>query len=211
MSTATIIAQEDEKDAKPHKADERRCIVTGEMRGRDDLIRFVLGPDQTVVPDLSQNLPGRGLWVSAERSAIEVAARKNLFARAAKENAKTDAGLADHVATLLKKRVLDMLGLAKGAGIATLGQPQVEAAVKAGKVDLLFVAPDASSSNLIEKPDAIRALTRTELGSALGYDQVVYVGLKAHSLTNKLRQNLKQLEKVAETRHLHVNTDSGNQ
>jgi predicted RNA-binding protein YlxR (DUF448 family) len=204
MATVTTIAREQRSDALSDS--ERRCLVTGAVAPKSDLIRFVVAPDQTVVPDLSQNLPGRGLWVSADREAVENAARKNLFSRAAKTQVKADPDLADRVAELLEKRCLDLLGLAKGAGIAILGQPQVEAALKAGKLALLIVADDAAAAGL-ERVDrtsfpAIRRLSRQALGRALGYEQVVYVGLLAHNLTEKLRSDVNRLEKIAGTRHL---------
>ena len=49
---------------------ERRCIVTGEVQPKAGLIRFVAGPDGQVVPDLAEKLPGRGIWVTADRAAI---------------------------------------------------------------------------------------------------------------------------------------------
>ena len=63
---------------------ERRCIVTGRSADADRLIRFVAGPDGLVVPDLKRNLPGRGCWVSAQRTYIDKAAARNPFARALK-------------------------------------------------------------------------------------------------------------------------------
>ena len=58
---------------------ERRCIATGERGGKAGLIRFVIGPEDQVVPDLAEKLPGRGMWVSADAGAIDKAARKGLF------------------------------------------------------------------------------------------------------------------------------------
>lgn len=178
---------------------ERKCLVTGEVRPKDDLIRFVAAPDNTVIPDLAQNLPGRGLWVTAERAAIVTAARKNLFSKAAKTSVSADPDLADHVAWLLRKRCLEFLGLARRAGIAVLGQPQVEAALKSGKLALLLIADDASQT--IENRHQVtenHRLTRNELGAALGHDQIVYTGLKTHPLTGKLAAELARLEKIAE-------------
>ena len=63
---------------------ERRCIVTGEVLPQARLLRFVLAPDGQVVPDVEAKLPGRGLWVSADRTIIAQAVTKRLFARAAK-------------------------------------------------------------------------------------------------------------------------------
>jgi predicted RNA-binding protein YlxR (DUF448 family) len=192
----------EERSSSAH-AHERRCLVTGETLPKDELIRFAAGPDNSVVPDLAQNLPGRGLWVKAEREAIDTAARKNLFAKAAKSSVKADPELAGLVEQLLHKRCLAFMGLARGAGLAVLGQPQVEAALKAGKLDMLLLAPDAGSTpshtrSIIE----IRRFTRDELGAAFGHDQIVYAGLKQHSLTEKLKQELARLEKIAATHHI---------
>jgi predicted RNA-binding protein YlxR (DUF448 family) len=198
MSTATIIAREDQTDKVPEGA--RRCIVTGEVKPKDALIRFAISPDNIVVPDVAGNLPGRGLWVTAWREAIDTAQQKNLFAKAAKAPVKAASGLADSVAQLLRKRCLDLLGLAKGAGIAVLGQTQVEAAIKAKKLGLLLIADDASAGGLgkidTTAVETLRSFTRQELGSTLGYEQVVYAGLLPHGLTGKLKQELVRLQRM---------------
>ena len=62
----------------------RTCIATGEEGAPERMIRFVVGPEGDVVPDLARRLPGRGMWVRAERSAVERAVAKNLFAKAAR-------------------------------------------------------------------------------------------------------------------------------
>src|SRR5689334_17212106 len=95
---------------------ERRDIVTGEVRDEAGLIRFVAGPDGAVVPDLARKLPGRGLWVAADRASVETAAKKGLFARAAKAKVTAPADLADLVESLLKRRLLSALGLARRGG-----------------------------------------------------------------------------------------------
>jgi predicted RNA-binding protein YlxR (DUF448 family) len=76
---------------------ERRCIVTGEVQRRNGLIRFVVSPDGQIAPDILEKLPGRGIWVSADRDAIEKAVKKNLFARAAKAKVTVPEDLADRV------------------------------------------------------------------------------------------------------------------
>jgi uncharacterized protein len=211
MAQALPLARKDQPAAAA--AHSRRCLATGAMRPKDELIRFVIAPDRSIVPDLAHNLPGRGLWVTAERDAIETAARKNLFAKAAGVSAKADKGLAETVAYLLKKQCLDLLGLARSAGIAVLGQPQVEAALKAGKLALLLIADDAAANGVGKVSSVtiptVRCFTRAELGAALGYDQSVYAGLKSHGLTQKLQLKLAGLEKIAGRHHLLTESDSG--
>ena len=60
----------------------RRCIVTRSELPPDDLIRFVADPSGTIVPDVARKLPGRGVWVTAERSAVEAAVKATRSPRA---------------------------------------------------------------------------------------------------------------------------------
>jgi predicted RNA-binding protein YlxR (DUF448 family) len=197
-----------DNQTSPGSESERRCLVTGEVLPKDDLIRFVVGPDNTIVPDLAQNLPGRGLWVKADRASIETASKKNLFAKAAKSSVKADASLVDQVVQLMRKRCLDFLGLARRSGIAILGEPQVEAALKAGQLKLVLLATDSkgdvSSFREGRSVTISRHFNRNELGAALGHDQLVYLGFKAHALTNKLQSEIARLEKIATPHHIEV-------
>jgi len=179
----------------------RRCLVTGAMLPKSALLRFVVGPDQVLFVDLAQNLPGRGLWVTPTAEAITLAAKKNLFAKAAKTSVTVAPDLAADVAKLMRKRCLDMLGMAKRSGIAVLGQAQVEGELKAGRLSVLLMSDDAGSdlSAFRATKDAYRChhFTRSELGAALGQDVLVYVGIKPHALTKKLQTELERLDQIS--------------
>ena len=110
---------------------ERRDIVSGEVMDEARLVRFVVGPGAVVAPDIARKLPGRGLWVAADRASLEIAARKGLFARAAKAKVSAPPDLADQVELLLLRRLLSALGLARKsgdeagkAGAGAIGQSQ---------------------------------------------------------------------------------------
>src|SRR5690606_16106712 len=109
------------------------------------LIRFVAGPDGAVVPDLARKLPGRGLWVAADRASVEAAVKKNLFSRAARAPLKPAAGLADLVESLLVRRCLDLLGLARREGVLISGFEKSLAVVRSGKAAWIIEAADGSS------------------------------------------------------------------
>lgn len=130
---------------------DRTCIVTRESGSVDDMIRFVAGPDGTVVPDLKRTLPGRGCWVKAERRYVDEAVRKKLFARGLKDSVKAAADLGDLVDRLLAKSTLGSLGLARKAGGIITGATKVDAGIRSGKVFLLLHAQDAA-------PDGVRKL-----------------------------------------------------
>jgi predicted RNA-binding protein YlxR (DUF448 family) len=126
-------------------ARERRDIVTGEVMDEARLIRFVVAPDGALVPDLARKLPGRGLWVAADRTSVETAARKGLFARSAKRKVNPAPDLADQVAELLRRRLLAGLGLSRKAGDLSLGFEKVLAAVAGGKAAFLIEAADGAA------------------------------------------------------------------
>jgi predicted RNA-binding protein YlxR (DUF448 family) len=123
---------------------ERSCIVTRTVRPRDELIRFVLDPEDRVVPDLKGVLPGRGVWVTARADLIAKAVERKLFAKAFRGEAKADAGLVDMVGSLLLRRALDLLGMAKRAGQVMTGFFKVDEMIGEGKAGVLIEARDGS-------------------------------------------------------------------
>jgi predicted RNA-binding protein YlxR (DUF448 family) len=184
----TTTRQDDEPDAGPL----RRCIVTGDSLPRESLIRFVVGPDGAVVPDIDNGLPGRGLWLRAERGMIEAAASKRAFAKAARGNVSVAPDLADTVAELLRRRCLNHLGLARRAGLVAAGAEKVRAQIATGRTAALFEAADGSLQErrkitaLAPSLPVVDAFDGAELGAALGRDAVVHVALLGGSLTEGL-------------------------
>ena len=124
---------------------ERTCALTREVKPVSELIRFVVGPDGAVVPDLKRKLPGRGLWVTGTRSAIEQAVKRNVFARGFKREARAAADLADTVDQLLERAALDALAVAAKAGLVAAGFAKVEAALNKGEALALIHAADAAA------------------------------------------------------------------
>jgi uncharacterized protein len=170
-------------------ARERRDIVSGEVMDEARLVRFVLGPDAVVTPDLARKLPGRGVWVAATRAAVEAAARKGGFARAFKTKAAAPPDLADQVERLLAQRLLAGLGLAKKASELTLGFEKVQAALSAGRVAWLVEASDGSEDGRRKllaaarradvHPKVLAIFDSTELGLALGAPNVIHTAFLA--------------------------------
>src|SRR5258708_39003443 len=106
----------------------RRCIVTGVVRPKPELVRFVVGPDGTVVPDIAARLPGRGLWLTARRDIMEAAGAKRLFGRAARAPVTVPGDLAERGEILLRRRCADLIGLARRSRRAVAGYEKVRSA-----------------------------------------------------------------------------------
>ncbi|WP_127600234.1 RNA-binding protein [Nitratireductor alexandrii] len=137
---------------------ERTCIVTRCTAEPEDLIRFVAGPDMSVVPDLKRNLPGRGCWVTAARARVDEAARKNIFRKALKTPVTADPDLGAQVDRLLVKAALGALGLARKAGIVALGAAKVDAAIRSGRALFALHAAEASEDGIRKLNQARRAV-----------------------------------------------------
>ncbi|WEF23803.1 RNA-binding protein [Paracoccus sp. S3-43] len=176
---------------KDHDQPERRCIVTGEVQPKAGLIRFVAGPDGTVVPDLAEKLPGRGIWVSADRAAIDKAAAKGLFSRAAKAPLRAPDGLADLVEAGVARRLVGLVSLARKSGRAVAGFEKVKGWLAEGRAKVLLQASDGSDrgKGKLWTPTGGRwfgCLTASELGLSFGRDHVIHGALAAGGLTDKV-------------------------
>ena len=182
---------------------ERRDIVSGEVMDEARLIRFVAGPDGAVVPDLARKLPGRGLWVAADRASVEAAQKKNLFARAAKAKLAAPGDLATQVEMLLKRRLLAGLGLARKAGELTSGFEKVSQAIASQKVAWLVEASDGAADGrrklwaVARKqprvPGLIGAFSAAELGLALGAENVIHTAFLAGRAADRWAQDVLRL------------------
>jgi predicted RNA-binding protein YlxR (DUF448 family) len=180
------------------KQSERRCIVTRQGAPRQGLIRFVLGPDAAVVPDLAETLPGRGVWVSATRAAVETARAKNAFAGAFRAPAKPPADLAARIERLLAERCIAFIGFARRADQIVFGRDPVRTAIAAGEVGLLLAAADSEGRDAADLAarfggERFAVLTADEIGAALGRGGVVHLGLKPGRLAEALARELRRL------------------
>lgn len=152
-------------DDDEERGPERTCIVTRRKGAPETMIRFVVGPEDTVVPDIRRKLPGRGVWVDAEESQVAAALRKGAFARGFKAKVKAAPTLATDVAELLGRDALQSLAMANKAGLVVAGFAKVETAILGGKVTAVLHAAEAGEDG-IRKMDAVlrRARERSDDG-----------------------------------------------
>lgn len=172
---------------------DRTCIVTRQAGDPEGLIRFVVGPDSSVVPDIKRKLPGRGCWVSANRRHVDEAARKNLFRRAFKADVAVAPDLGEMVDRILAQHALGAMGLARKAGLVALGAAKVEATVRSGEAAAVLHAREAQADGVRKITQARRAtvhlggpdipayklFSEAELGLALGGANVIHAAVLA--------------------------------
>ncbi len=170
----------------------RLCVVTREVKPTEQMIRFVVGPDRAVVPDLKRKLPGRGVWVTARRDCI-AAAKPAAFARAFRGDVTVAPDLPGLVEQRMEHAVLDALAVARKAGEAVSGHAKVAAAVESGAAVAYLHACDAAHEGMRQMLAAIRrsdnasggnivvigAFAAAQLDLALGRPNVVHAALLA--------------------------------
>lgn len=182
---------------------ERKCIVTGEVQPKAGLIRFVVGPDNYVVPDILGKLPGRGMYVTAARATLD-AAKKGQFARAAKQAVTVPNDLACEVERQLARRVVDLIALTRKAGRAVCGFEKVKDWLAGGEhVRVLLQASDGSERGKAKlwTPEGARyfgCLTSSELGLAFGRQTVIHGALATGGLSNRVVEEATKLRGLRE-------------
>ena len=178
---------------------DRKCIATGEVRPKHGLIRFVVGPEGQIAPDLAEKLPGRGIWVSADRAAVEKAAKKGLFARSAKQGVTVPEDLADLLESMLTRRVIELISLARKGGRATTGYERVKDWLAKDEAEILIQASDGSErgKSKLSTPHGgsfIGWLTASELGQAFGRQSAVHAALGAGGLSKRVVEEAARLK-----------------
>lgn len=196
------LSSPDGEEEEQH-ASVRRCLVSGDRKPKEALVRFVVGPDNRVVPDVAEKLPGRGMWLSADARSFKTAVEKKAFHRAARRAVDVPDGLAVQVEGLLARRCVDALSLARRAGEAVCGFEKVKALLKSGQGAVLLTASDASADGR-EKLAALATalggvrpvgvLASDELARAFGRDRVVHAAVAKGGLGERLAQDAARLE-----------------
>lgn len=163
-----------------------------------------MGPDDHVVPDLAGKLPGRGIWVSADRRALEKAVEKRMFSKGAKRQVQVPDGLVDTVEAGLLRRVQDTIALARKAGDAVCGYEKVKAGLGTMRVAALMQASDGSErgKGKLWTPEGARwigHLTADELGRAFGRDRVIHAVVAAGTLGRRVVEEAAKLKGIRGT------------
>jgi len=181
----------------------RRCIATGESLPPDRLIRFVIAPDGSLVPDLACELPGRGIWLTANRDALAKAGAGKAFSRAARRQVLVPPDLGDRISILLLRRTQQFLGIARKAGAAICGREKVEALARAGKIGVLLAASDGAEDGRQKLlrlakalgPDIFYAdwLTGAELSLAFGRENVIHAAITQGRLAERFKMEAERL------------------
>jgi predicted RNA-binding protein YlxR (DUF448 family) len=187
----------------------RLCAVSRAQRPPEDLIRFVLAPDGSIVPDLARRLPGRGVWVAATRETVAAAVRQKAFAKSLKQQVSMPDDLPGLVERLLVKRVGEALSLTNKAGLLVAGFAKIEGLVEQGRAAILIHASDAAADGVEKLNRKFKALvgsdgcensilaelTSAELSLAIGRPNVVHAAASEGGASQRMLQEAVRLRR----------------
>ena len=195
--------EDGQPEDEPETGPLRRCAVTRERDHRGRMVRFVVSPDRTVVPDLLAKLPGRGIWLSARRDVLETARTRGTFARAARGPVTVPPDLVELVQSGLARRIAELLGLARRAGQAVCGFQKAREWLVAGRAGLVVQAADGSRDERMRflsgaKDVPVAApLSGAALGAVFSRDHIVHVVVAQGRLAEALNIETHRLSGIA--------------
>ena len=180
---------------------ERKCIVTGDVQAKHGLIRFAVGPENQIVADILGKLPGRGIWVSADRAILDEAVKKDAFSRAARQKVTVPEELIQDIETQLARRTVDLISMARKGGTAVAGYEKVKDWLIKDYADVLIQSSDGSErgKSKLSTPYGgvfIGWLTSDELGLAFGRQTVIHAALASGGLTSRIVEEAQRLKGV---------------
>lgn len=180
----------------------RRCIVTGAELPHDQMLRFVIAPDNVITPDFAASLPGRGYWVTARLNELQRAVHTNAFSKAARRPVVVPPALIDQVIVLARRACLATLGLARRAWAVDYGYDNVRQSLVARKVGLVFTARNAPHET-VRKIESVQGeariislFTTAELSTALGRESLAFVAIHKGQWTQRLLIECTRLAQV---------------
>ncbi|WP_323777522.1 RNA-binding protein [Leisingera sp.] len=182
---------------------ERKCIATGEIQPKQGLIRFVMGPDGQVVPDVMGKLPGRGVYVASSRAALETAVKKKLFSRSFKAQVQVPDDLVQEVERQVARRLVELISLARKSGDAVSGFERVKDWLYKEDARVLIQASDGSGRGKSKlstpyKGKFIGCLTADELGLAFGRQTAIHAALASGGLSKRVVDEAQRLQGLRE-------------
>lgn len=190
----------------------RQCALTRTERPVSELIRFAESPDGVIAPDVDAKAPGRGVWITLSRSAVEAAVNKKVFSRSLKAAVEVPPDLALLTRSRLEQRLAGALGLARKAGALVTGAAKVAALVEKRGAAALITASDAAPDGrrkMLQSvrrayeasggPEHIESLSSDQLGLALGLENVIHAALIPGAAANSVIERAHRLARFIAT------------
>ena len=171
----------------------------------NDFIKFSLSPDNKLVPDLHNNLPGKSIWVPANQKLITyIQERDDVKAHFGVSRLFSN-DLVYLVKKILRKKILDSISLTKKAGYLAIGLDTIKTQLIEKNHCLIVVAKGAktlqsySVFSVSYTPCFENLLCQRDLEKSTGKNNVKYVGILSKNFKKTIQVDLNKLKGFMET------------
>lgn len=177
------------------------------MHDKNDLIRFVRDPAGQLLVDYQNRLPGRGAYTCVDPDCIGKAVSQGAFSRSFKQSVSVPDGvvLIEAVAQVLRRRVLNLIGIARKAGAIVSGSHTVLQALGKPDASLLIVATDAAegtANKILNKARGckipfFKMFDKQTIGAAVGRDERSHLVLTNKQFARNIILEIDRLKNIA--------------
>ncbi len=171
---------------------QRQCLVTREILPKSELLRFVRSPSGDVVFDINHKLPGKGMWVKADKEVLGKALKQNVFANKVKNTKLAEMQITD-ILKIIKQNILGLLSLANKANLVFFGQERIGTHIDRGEVYALVVATDAASNSknklqmhIKKEISTVDCLDMADMEGIFPNDKIAFLGLKSGKIIDNI-------------------------
>jgi len=182
----------------------RKCVVTGSVKPLSELLRFVITPDNMLVPDFDKKLDGRGLYVCVSDKLLKKALEKKLFTKSARVCLKISQDFEKQTRHLLYQKGLNWVNLARKAGALVTGFEKVKASILKHQAAFVIKAADAADDGakklkaVIDDIEMFDVYNSDDLSTALKTENTVYVAVLKGDISSKVYENIKRYQTFLE-------------
>ena len=163
----------------------RKCVYTGKILPKEQLLRFVLLQDGTVIPDFNKKLDGHGFYLLNSKKLLqELSAKANPLNKILHAKTIMSEDLPQTIEQILYKKGLDTLNLARKAGDLVMGFEKVKDIITKGKAAFVIEAADAGEDGKMKIASIAGNLEKftlydiADLSNALKREYTVHLAVK---------------------------------
>ena len=178
----------------------RKCILTGEIKPKSELLRFTVLRNGDFVPDFNKKLGGKGVYVSNSKSLLDGIKKDVRIGKILHKPVNTNPELPELVEKILAAKGLEALNLARKSGNLILGFEKIKEQILKNKVAFIIEATDAGAdgakkmSELCRDIEQLKIYDSATLETAFNRETVVYAAILKSEVCNMVYTNLKRYE-----------------
>lgn len=178
----------------------RKCVLTGNIRKKSELLRFVLLKNGDFIPDFNKKFSGKGIYVSNSKSLLENAFKTVKLGKILHRNVNFYPDLPELVEHILAAKGLEALNLARKSGNLLFGFEKVKESILKNKVAFVIEATDAGAdgkekmASLCRNMEKISVYDSATFDKAFNRDTVVYMAVLKSEISAMVYENLKRYE-----------------